>query len=275
VFHQVVQALIDALLAIPPVRFVMGLVDGRWRPLWAALWLAVIAYVVARTMNQLAARRLRLQLLRESIADPLGRKPGQSKAIAANASVTDPVDTDVSGGAIMSEAPTSVADVSGAESPGREPVLLEPRPAVPGAPVTARAGVPVPVLLGALAVGALAVAGVAFATRSAPNAPAPTAASGAAVPDSGAPSEAPMDVGWRSGRMDDDDCIGTFEISNGTGTRTRFTAFAMDTSGAVMARDSARVDAAVSGLFVEFRFRHVDCDEIDDWRLEARTATRR
>ena len=57
-FQQIVQALVNSLLAIPAVRFVMGLVEPRWRPLWATLWLALIAYVVARTMNQLAGRAL-------------------------------------------------------------------------------------------------------------------------------------------------------------------------------------------------------------------------
>jgi len=54
-------------------------------------------------------------------------------------------------------------------------------------------------------------------------------------------------------------------------TRARFVAFAMDSSGAIIARDSARVASAVTGMFVEFRFRHVDCDEIADWQIEATT----
>ena len=137
-----------------------------------------------------------------------------------------------------------------------------------------RASVPLPVVLAALGAGALAVVGVAFAIRTAPNATPPADATASAALDTAASAEKPMDIRWRSGHMEDDDCIGTFEISNGTGTRARFKAFVMDTSGAVMARDSARVDAAVSGLFVEFRFRHVDCDEIDDWRLEATTPKR-
>jgi hypothetical protein len=245
VFPQIVQALVNVLLAIPPVRFVMGLVDARWRPLWATLWLALIAYVVARTMNQLAGRRLRLQMLRESLTDPHGSKPREA----------------------------TVGDPDATAPPVNAPIVVTP---VAQAPATMfRASVPLPVVLAALGAGALAVAGVAFALRAAPNATPPADATATVAPVTAAPVETPMDIGWRSGRMEDDDCIGTFEISNGTGTRARFKAFVMDTSGAVMARDSARVGAAVSGLFVEFRFRHVDCDEIDDWRLEATTPKRR
>jgi hypothetical protein len=262
VFQQIVQTLVNALLAIPPVRFVMGLVEARWRPLWATLWLALIAYVVARTMNQLAGRRLRLQMLRESLNDPHAGKPRE--AAANDSAPTAPPEN----------APIAAASI--ADATPSQPVARAVVPTVVQAPATMlRASVPLPVVLAALGAGGLAVAGVAFATRASPNATPPAGATATVAPGTAAPADAPMDVRWRSGRMDDDDCIGTFEISNGTGTRARFKAFVMDTSGAVMARDSARVDAAVSGLFVEFRFRHVDCDEIDDWRLEATTLKRR
>ena len=261
-FQQIVQAFVNALLAIPAVRFVMGLVEPRWRPLWATLWLALIAYVVARTMNQLAGRRLRLQMLRESLDDPHAAKPRD--ATAGDPDAIAPV-------ANAPRAVTSTSDVTPSQAVAREVA-----PPVAQTPATMlRASVPLPVVLAALGAGALAVVGVAFAIRSAPNATPPAGAPATVAPDTAAPAETPMDIRWRSGHMEDDDCIGTFEISNGSGTRARFKAFVMDTSGAVMARDSARVDAAVSGLFVEFRFRHVDCDEIDDWRLEATTPKRR
>jgi hypothetical protein len=261
VFQQIVQAFVNVLLAIPPVRFVMGLVEPRWRPLWATLWLALIAYVVARTMNQLAGRRLRLQMLRESFDDPHARKTREGTAGDHDATASS------------ANAPTAVTSIAGVTP--SQPVARAVTPPVAQTSATLlRASVPLPVVLAALGVGALAVVGVAFATRAAPNATPSAHATATVAPDTAA-AEKPMDIRWRSGRMDDDDCIGTFEISNGSGTRARFKAFVMDTSGAVMARDSARVDAAVSGLFVEFRFRHVDCDEIDDWRLEVTTPKRR
>ena len=132
--------------------------------------------------------------------------------------------------------------------------------------------IPVPVLVGALAIGLLAVVGVAVATRSAPNATPPVAVPAAA--DSVVRPEGPIDVRFRSRRMNGDDCIGTFEVTQGAGTPARLVAFVMDTSGAVMARDSAQVAAAVAGLFVDFRFRRVTCDQIDDWQLQATTPKR-
>ena len=66
VADHVLSAIINTLLAIPPIRFVMGLVESRWRPLWAALWLAVIAYLLSRSMNYWALRRARLRLLTET-----------------------------------------------------------------------------------------------------------------------------------------------------------------------------------------------------------------
>jgi hypothetical protein len=246
VFHDVLSAIIDALLAIPPVRFVMGLVDSRWRPLWAALWLVLIVYLVSRTMNHLALYRARLRLLRE---------PPDGRAFGAAPRVTQPG---------VPERTTTDPRPDEAFT-----VASEPSPPVPPAPtrISARA-VPLPVVAGALLVGAVVVAGVAFAIRPAPN----------VIPDTvrvpavdSASGDEPLDLRWHSGRADDDDCVGTFEVTRGAGTRARLVAFVMDTSGAVMARDSAQVASAIPGLFVEFRFRHVDCDEIHDWQMQATT----
>lgn len=87
----------------------------------------------------------------------------------------------------------------------------------------------------------------------------------------GSRSEAALEVRWRSGGMAGDDCIGTVELTRGSAALARFVAFVMDSAGAVMARDWARADLAVAGLLVDFRFRHVDCDEIADWQFEATT----
>lgn len=239
--------MINTLLAIPPIRFVMGLVDARWRPAWAVLWLAVIGYIISRTMTQLALRRARLRLLAR-VGDPYDGKPRE--LIRDRGDIT-----------------MSLAQ----EPPNREPPPPEAAPTGPASP-SGVVSIPVPVLFGALAIGLLAVVGVAVVTRSAPNAAPPAAVPVAA--DSVVRPEGPIDVRFRSGSMNGDDCIGTFEVTQGAGTPARLVAFVMDTSGAVMARDSAQVTAAVAGLFVDFRFRHVDCDEIDDWQLQATTPKR-
>ncbi|MFL5630356.1 MAG: hypothetical protein ACJ77T_03780 [Gemmatimonadaceae bacterium] len=248
VFHQIMAAVVDSLLAIPPIRFVMGLVDARWRPLWATIWLAVVAYILSRAMNQLALRRARLHLLRDR---------GAGEPREANAKPGEPHGQDA----------------------GPEPLVVARAPAppeaprVPSSPVAARPTrlrIPVPVIAGAVAIGFLAVALTSLVIRdkSRPLADSSLARAIEAAPP---PADSALDVRWRSGRMADDDCIGTFEVTQGPGTRAHFVAFVMDTSGAVMARDSVRVASAVRGLLVDFRFRHVDCDEIDDWQLQATT----
>jgi hypothetical protein len=247
VFRDLVSVLVETLLAIPPVRFVMGLVDGRWRPLWAATWIAAIVYVLSRSMNQLALRRARMRILREP---PDGRPLGEPAQQSAPPTAF--------------EASSLVAAASVADAP---PAADVPLPAPPAAAV---AGVPLNFVVGAVLIAAVVVAAVAFAIRPSPNAAAP-AVLAEPSPEPALDPNTPIDLRYRSGRPDDDDCIATFELTRGTGTRARLTAFVMDTSGAVMARDSAQVASAVAGMFVEFRFRHVTCDEIDDWQIQATT----
>ena len=139
--------------------------------------------------------------------------------------------------------------------------------------VSTVAGVPIPVIVAAVCVGALAVMLTAVAMR--PRKPTPAQPLAATSGDSTPRADSALDIRWRSGRMDGDDCLGTFEVTRGTGTGAQFVAFVMDKTGAVMGRDSARVSSAVRGLLVDFRFRHVDCKKIDDWQLQATTPKRR
>jgi hypothetical protein len=245
------SAIVDMLYSIPPVRFVMGLVDPRWRPLWAVLWLAVIAYIISRTLNQLALRRVRLRLLTEQAG------PDASGAKASGSPTPAPA----------------------GEEPQERSRVLKPAPAPthtpPSTPTTTtpvQSGgvrIPLPVIAIALVVGGVMVAltWLLLPKRQVE----PSAPSSAAPVDTVAPADTGLDVRWRSGRKDDDDCIGTFEVTRGDGTRAQFVASVMDTAGAIMARDSARVASAVPGLLVDFRFRHVDCEEIADWQLQVAT----
>jgi len=245
------STMIDMLYSIPPVRFVMGLVGPTWRPLWAALWLALIAYIVSRTMNQLALRRARLRLLEERAA------PDAPTAKADDSMAQDQAD----------DAPQERSRVlkPAAATPTRTP------PSTPTTTPTQTSGtrIPLPVIAIALVVGGLVVAltSLLLPKRQVEQ----TGPSSTAALDSITPADTGLDVRWRSGRKDDDDCIGTFEVTRGDGARAQFVAFVMDSTGAVMARDSARVPSAVRGLLVELRFRHVDCEEIADWQLQVAT----
>ena len=126
-----------------------------------------------------------------------------------------------------------------------------------------------PVVLAALAAGAFAVA-VTAALLFLPNkSGAPGRA--ASARDTTAAADTGVDVRLRSSRMEAGDCIGTFEVTRGAGTRADFVAFVMDKSGAVIARDTQTVKAAVRGLLVDFRFRRTGCDRIDDWQMQVTT----
>lgn len=138
-----------------------------------------------------------------------------------------------------------------------------------GPPPPAGTRVPLPVIAFALVFGVLAVAITSLflpAGRPGATTPVPTQRV-----DSTAPADTGLDVRWQGGRKDGDDCIGTFEVTRGGGTRAEFVAFVMDSTGAVMAGDSSRVDAAVPGLRVALRFRQVRCEKIDDWQLQVTT----
>jgi len=241
-------ALIDLLGAIPPVRYIMGLVDTRWRPLWAVLWLAVIPSILFLTVR-LTLRRARLRSLQEQAT--------RERRGLASARSVDHL-------RVVSEPEERSRVLKPASTPPRSPV--ETPPAAP--PPERGVRVPVPVIIGAVVVGVVAVAITALFLPLKPGTPArpPTAVDSAAAADTG------LDVRWRSGRMDGTDCLATFEVKRGRSTSAQFVAFVMDTTGAILTRDSVSVrSAVVPGLLVDFRFRRVVCDRIYDWQLQVTT----
>lgn len=126
---------------------------------------------------------------------------------------------------------------------------------------------PVPVVIGAVVAGLVAVGVTALLLPNKSGAPAKPPA----PVDTPAAADTGLDVRWHSGRMERGDCIGTFEVKRGGGTPAQFVAFVMDTTGAIIARDSGKVDAATPGVLVDFRFRGVTCERIYDWQLQVTT----
>ena len=153
-----------------------------------------------------------------------------------------------------------------ASTPPRSPVETPPSAPPPDRGVR----VPVPVIIGAVVAGLVAVAVTALFLYL-PNKPGAPARSPAAV-DSAAAADTGLDVRWRSGRMDGNDCLATFEVKRGRSASAQFVAFVMDTTGAILTRDSVSVrSAVVPGLLVDFRFRRVACNRIYDWQLQVTT----
>jgi hypothetical protein len=213
----------------------MGVVEPPWGQLWLALAIAAFGNLVFQAMDRLAPQRGQLRLLNErGSSEKRGPNPpgGESRKTA-----------------------------SGTPDPA------VPQPAAPARTTTQTPkAVPVHVIVSALIFGAFVVGLAALLMR-----PASQPGANATKSDSAARADTALDIGWRSGRMDGNDCVGTFEVKRGAGTPARFVAFVLDSSGAVMAQDSGGVAAAVTGVLVDFRFRKVACSKIADWQLQALT----
>jgi len=127
--------------------------------------------------------------------------------------------------------------------------------------------IPLSVLAGALGIGVVAVA----LTSTLLDSRKPAAAATPATAVDTARGEAALDFRWRAGRMDAGDCVGTFELTRGPATPARLVASVTDSSGAIIASDSAQVASTVRGMAVDFRFRGVTCDRISDWQMQVMT----
>ena len=93
--REIISRVLEALVAIPGVRFVLGLVDSRLRPLWAAVLIAGLLYLLSRTANYLSLQRARQIALSEDLARKpavaLGRKAEEAVVPEAPAVVTTDV----------------------------------------------------------------------------------------------------------------------------------------------------------------------------------------
>jgi hypothetical protein len=85
-FHTIVEA----LLRIPGVRFVLGLVGVEWRPLWALFCLAVIFYILNRALHYNELRRARRHLAAELLKGEMARRQRDVAAGMPNEPLADP-----------------------------------------------------------------------------------------------------------------------------------------------------------------------------------------
>ena len=224
----------------------MALHDISVAPSWVAAGLVALGFIVSASRNRLApqpGRRgqpWRSRLLNERFSS---EQRGSNRPAGAR--------------------PTS----QGANAPSSGDPAVEPPPTARQPASATPKTVPVHVVVAALIFGTLAVVLAAIVLRS----PSRQSGSAAVKSDSAAAADTALDIGWRSGRMDGKDCIGTFEVKRGAGTPAQFVAFVMDSGGSVIAQDSAGIPAVVRGVLVDFRFRQVNCARIADWQLQAAT----
>ena len=233
--ETIFTALADAVYSLPPARFLMGLVNERWRPLWAAVWVVAFVHVVLRVLRAIGEHRARRVVVQDTLTPP---------APVAAPSLTPP------------DASESV------------------RPANAVGELVTR--VPPRALAGIVGVAAVVAVSAALLIRPAPAIDTgPVDVRQAALAPAAPRDEHPFAFRSRGSRADDDDCLMTFEATAGTAAPWSITVDVMDTSGTVIARDAKRVTSLLPGLLVEFRFKHVDCDEIESWQFQGETRKRR
>ena len=234
---QIWSTLVDTVYSVPPVRFVMGMVSPQWRPFWAALWLATIGYVVVRTVNLLYERRVRLNVMREGF--------GMEK---------------------RSEPPTARTSRSSSSAP-------EPPPPAGELPPPKRSGgsidqIPPRVLAISLIVAGVVALMVGYFMIDSSRGSIAGSGTAPAVSDSAPAADTTFAFKLRGSRMENDDCVMTFEVTGGTGDAREITVHVMDSSDVVISRDTRSVPNLARGLFLDFQFRDADCDDIQSWQFQ-------
>lgn len=235
-FEDFYNTLIDALLAFPPARFVLGLVGSRWQPLWAGIWLAGLAYVIARALNALVVRRARVQEL----------------ARHANPYDAPQIGTGHREGSAKERRPTA--------SPRAAPARSTPALHVPHRDLRT--------LVRVVGVSVVLAASVTFGVALLLN---KDSAPRTALADSTPPARTPATsfaFDWRVGRMVDGACVMTFEVTAGTPVPWQVAVQVMDSVGHVVGTDSQSVPSLAPGLHLDFRFPRVACDTIQTWQFQ-------
>ena len=235
--ERVWSAIVSAFLELPGVRFIAGLVDTRYRPVWAVLWLTAIAFVVWRLRRTRAMRRRQAEIVAD-MSTPHSRR-----------SLLRPGDT-----------PSDL----------RIPQLLEARSSrgrnlVLGAGMLA---IVFAIVLGLVRsveqspAGAVNDGHAAMDSVVHPEAPAePTPRSPFAFRERG--------WQWASGA-----CILTLEAVAVGPPSHRVVLLVLDSSGTVIARDTSRAGAITVGQLIDFRLAGLDCNRIAEWRVRSALATR-
>ena len=198
-------------------------------------------------MRFLGERRARLKVLQESLVPE--RQPMAVEAPAPGAAPATPV---------TQERPAATT-----AGPVRRPIPLSPR-----------------VFAGVIGVAALITVVVAISLGS--RAARPPSRDGPGISADNVPiapiaedDATPFAFRLRGNRDVDYDCLMTFEVTGGTPAPWQVTVHVMDSSGTVIAQDAKKVASLAPGLFIDFRFRNVDCDEIKSWQFQGETRTPR
>jgi hypothetical protein len=223
--REIFSTVFEAVLAVPGVRFVLGLVDSRIRPFWAAMLLAGTFYLISRAANYVSLQRARRVVLAEDLA----------------------------------------GDTPESESAETTVVLRPSDPPIAAHPPRVMS----PALLGALIAGISGVMLVAIIALKL-SAPKEEVAAGILAPDVIQREQADTSfafsaAGWRN---DGGTCIATMRVTALGRPPRRLSLFVMNAAGAVIGRDEIDKPVLAVGAMVDFRFRRVDCDDVEEWQVQ-------
>jgi hypothetical protein len=242
-FDQIIASVTEALLAIPGVREVMGLVDSRLQPLMGVCLLAGMAYLLSRAAHYLSLRHAREKLRQAQeleIANSRTDRTIIEPAAAATALV--PPDENVAAPAPVITAPRTWVTL-------RRPVLL---------------------LGGGAAV--IVVAVLAALTRPAPTDATPLESFGPGEASAVAAADTAFRFEDAGSRAEKGACIETIRVTAISRTPKRLSLFIMDAAGAVIGRDVLESPAVAIGTMLDFRFPGIDCARVDEWQVQGEFA---
>ena len=234
VLTDIFSRVIDALLAIPGIRFIVGLVDNRLRPVWGLLLIAGTVYFLSRASHYLSLRRARETLRMDAMNTP-PPSSGKSERVIATP-------------------PTEVAQESG-EAAAHPARLVERIPAR-----HARL-----LLIVSVGVAVVALSAAVALIRSGAAKPPVVASSQPAQSDTAFRFE---DAGWR---MQGNDCIATLRVT-AMGRLPRHLALFVSGKGGVIGRADVNEPAMARGALVDFHIPKVNCDRIETWEVQGEFA---
>ena len=219
---------LDALMAIPGIRFIVGLVDARFQPIWALLLLAGTVYLLARASAYVSLWRAREVVRMDSVnASPPPRDRGNAPIPAST-------------GAPQTESPPPSA--GGKTMPERYARLL------------------LFVSLG-VAVVAFGAAGLLMRSTRASASNAGTTPAPAAT-DTAFRFE---DAGWR---MQGQDCIATLRVTALGRIPRHLSLFVSGSNGSVIGRADVDSPTLAKGALLDFRIPKVNCDNVQNWEVQ-------
>lgn len=234
-FDKIISSVMEALLAIPGVREIMGLVDSRLQPLMALLLLAGIAYLLSR-----AAQYVSLRHARERVREAQRLEISNHRS---DRTIVEPP---------AEAAPTSMEE------------LHTP---VPSAPPSGGFRLR-PTHLIVSVVTVMLMAAMAMMVRPKPQETGPLDSFDLTDEVAVAAADTAFRFEDAGSRAEKGACIETIRVTAISRRPRRLSLFIMDAAGAVIGHDVLESPAVTAGTMLDFRFPGIDCARVDEWQVQ-------